>query len=239
MRIYVREPMAIDVKEAISKKPIEILGRLVDASNATLFGILEETEINIIYKPISGERPLWDFEEGSLAGREVAAYLTSEFMNFNLVPFTTLREGPFGLGMVQHWIEVDESFEIIEFSQSNDERLRSMALFDAIINNTDRKIGHLLPDETGHLYGCDHGVTFHEEDKLRTVLWQWAGDELSADEVKSLQILKDGLGKEFDLSQHLTELEIDALHARIIGLLENGVMPLPNSEWPAIPWPAF
>jgi len=99
--------MAIDVKEAISKKPIEILGRLVDASNATLFGILEETEINIIYKPISGERPLWDFEEGSLAGREVAAYLTSEFMNFNLVPFTTLREGPFGLGMVQHWVEVE------------------------------------------------------------------------------------------------------------------------------------
>ena len=111
--------MVTDVKEAITNKPIEILGRLVDASNATLFGVLAETEINVIYKPISGERPLWDFEEGSLAGREVAAYLTSEFMDFNLVPFTTLREGPFGLGMVQHWIEVDESFEIIEFSHQN------------------------------------------------------------------------------------------------------------------------
>ena len=99
--------MVIDVKGAITNAPIEILGRLVDASNATLFGVLEQTEINVIYKPISGERPLWDFEEGSLAGREVAAYLTSEFMKFNLVPFTTLREGPFGLGMVQHWVEVD------------------------------------------------------------------------------------------------------------------------------------
>jgi len=157
----------------------------------------------------------------------------------DLVPLTILRDGPYGIGMVQEWIDIDESIDLASYFSQDLPQLRSMAFFDAIINNTDRKIGHLLPDETGHLYGCDHGVTFHEEDKLRTVLWQWAGDELSADEVKSLQILKDGLGKEFDLSQHLTELEIDALHARIIGLLENGVMPLPNSEWPAIPWPAF
>lgn len=152
-----------------------------------LFGVLAETQINVIYKPISGERPLWDFEEGSLAGREVAAYLTSEFMNFNIVPFTTLREGPFGLGMVQHWIEVDESFEIIEFSQSDDERLRKMALFDAIINNTDRKIGHLLPTQEGEILGCDHGVTFHVEDKLRTVLWQWRGTPLNQIEIAQLE----------------------------------------------------
>ena len=233
--------MVIDVKEAITRKPIEILGRLVDASNATLFGILEETEINVIYKPISGERPLWDFEEGSLAGREVAAYLTSEFMNFNLVPFTTLREGPFGLGMVQHWIEVDESFEIIEFSQSSDERLRSMALFDAIINNTDRKIGHLLPDQKGHLFACDHGVTFHTENKLRTVLWQWAGDTFTD---KETEILKQAIkALQGDLRTYLepllTKEEIDATASRVKRLLTEGCFPHPNPNWPAVPWPAF
>ena len=114
-----------------------------------------------------------------------------------------------------------------------------MAFFDAIINNTDRKIGHLLPDEAGHVFGCDHGVTFHEEDKLRTVLWQWAGDELSADEFKALKSIKDALGKELDLSPYLTQVEINALLARVLRLLETGVMPIPNPEWPAIPWPAF
>lgn len=230
--------MAIDVKEAIAKKPIEILGRLVDASNATLFGILEETEINIIYKPISGERPLWDFEEGSLAGREVAAYLTSEFMKFNLVPFTTLREGPFGLGMVQHWIEVDESFEIIEFSQSNDERLRSMALFDAIINNTDRKIGHLLPTKDGEIFGCDHGVTFHVEDKLRTVLWQWRGHTFSEQEIAQLQRFIDDFENWSDLiSELLTDEEKEITRQRVLDLLDSGKFPFPSEDWPAIPWP--
>jgi len=230
--------MAIDVKEAISKKPIEILGRLVDASNATLFGILEETEINIIYKPISGERPLWDFEEGSLAGREVASYLTSEFMNFNLVPFTTLREGPFGLGMVQHWVEVDESFEIIEFSQSNDERLRSMALFDAIINNTDRKIGHLLPTKDGEIFGCDHGVTFHVEDKLRTVLWQWRGHTFNDQEIAQLQRFIDDFENWSDLiSELLTDEEKEITRQRVLDLLDSGKFPFPSEDWPAIPWP--
>jgi hypothetical protein len=230
--------MAIDVKEAIINKPIEILGRLVDASNATLFGILEETEINIIYKPISGERPLWDFEEGSLAGREVATYLTSEFMNFNLVPFTTLREGPFGLGMVQHWVEVDESFEIIEFSQSNDERLRSMALFDAIINNTDRKIGHLLPTKEGEIFGCDHGVTFHVEDKLRTVLWQWRGHTFNDQETAQLKRFIDEFQNWSDLiAELLTDEEKEITRQRVLDLLDSGKFPFPSEDWPAIPWP--
>lgn len=230
--------MVTDVKEAITNKPIEILGRLVDASNATLFGVLEETEINVIYKPISGERPLWDFEEGSLAGREVAAYLTSEFMNFNVVPFTTLREGPFGLGMVQHWIEVDESFEIIEFSQSDDERLRKMALFDAIINNTDRKIGHLLPTQEGEILGCDHGVTFHVEDKLRTVLWQWRGTPLNQIEIAQLESFISNFEKWSDLIANLlTEDEKEITRQRTLELLDSGRFPFPSEDWPAIPWP--
>ena len=230
--------MVIDVKEAITNAPIEILGRLVDASNATLFGVLEQTEINVIYKPISGERPLWDFEEGSLAGREVAAYLTSEFMKFNLVPFTTLREGPFGLGMVQLWVEVDESFEVIEFSQSNDERLRKMALFDAIINNTDRKIGHLLPTKAGEIFGCDHGVTFHVEDKLRTVLWQWRGIAFNQNEIDQLQRFITDFSKWCDLiSELLTDEEKEITKQRVLDLLDSGKFPFPSEDWPAIPWP--
>jgi hypothetical protein len=234
--------MATDDKRSIlTLGQMSVTGRLVDASNATLFATVEldGEEVACIYKPVAGERPLWDFSDGTLADREYAAFRVSEFLELDLVPLTILREGPYGIGMVQQWIDIDESIDLAGYFSQDLPQLRSMAFFDAIINNTDRKIGHLLPDQNGHLYGCDHGVTFHEDDKLRTVLWQWAGDQLSGAEVKSLQTLRDGLGKELDLAQHLTEVEIQALLARINTLLENGVMPLPNPEWPAIPWPAF
>lgn len=234
--------MATDDKRSIlTFGEMSVTGRLVDASNATLFATVthQDTEIACIYKPVAGERPLWDFQDGTLADREYAAFRVSEFLGLDLVPLTILREGPYGIGMVQEWINIDESIDLAEFFSQDLPQLRSMAFFDAIINNTDRKIGHLLPDESGHLFGCDHGVTFHEEDKLRTVLWQWAGDEISADEFKALNSIKEALGKELDLSAHLTQLEIEALLARTLRLLETGAMPVPNSEWPAIPWPAF
>jgi len=230
-----------EILAALGYGDLKVTGRLVDASNATLFGEITvgDKSFNCIYKPVTGERPLWDFPDGTLANREYAAYLISEAMQLNCVPPTLLREGPFGYGMVQLWIDIDEEIDLAELFRKDLPGLRNLALFDVLINNTDRKIGHLLPTAEGHIYGCDHGVTFHEDDKLRTVLWQWAGDELSSAEVKSLQTLRDGLGKELDLAQHLTEAEIQALLARINRLLENGVMPLPNPEWPAIPWPAF
>lgn len=234
--------MATDDKRSIlTFGEMSVTGRLVDASNATLFATVkhQDTEIACIYKPVAGERPLWDFQDGTLADREYAAFRVSEFLGLDLVPLTLLREGPYGVGMVQEWINIDESIDLAEYFSQDLPQLRSMAFFDAIINNTDRKIGHLLPDESGHLFGCDHGVTFHEEDKLRTVLWQWAGDEISADEFKALKLIKDSLGKELDLSAHLTEVEITALLARVLRLLDSGVMPTPNPEWPAIPWPAF
>lgn len=234
--------MATDDKRSIlTFGEMSVTGRLVDASNATLFATVkhQDTEIACIYKPVAGERPLWDFQDGTLADREYAAFRVSEFLGLDLVPLTLLREGPYGVGMVQEWINIDESIDLAEYFSQDLPQLRSMAFFDAIINNTDRKIGHLLPDESGHLFGCDHGVTFHEEDKLRTVLWQWAGDEISADEFKALKLIKDSLGKELDLSAHLTEVEITALLARVLRLLDSGVMPMPNPEWPAIPWPAF
>ena len=234
--------MATDDKRSIlTLGEMSVTGRLVDASNATLFATVkhQDTEIACIYKPVAGERPLWDFQDGTLADREYAAFRVSEFLGLDLVPLTILREGPYGIGMVQEWIDIDESIDLAEFFSQDLPQLRSMAFFDAIINNTDRKIGHLLPDKSGHLFGCDHGVTFHEEDKLRTVLWQWAGDEISAHEFKALKLIKDSLGKELDLSAHLTEGEITALLARVLKLLDSGVMPMPNPEWPAIPWPAF
>jgi len=153
---------------------LHVTGRLVDASNATLYATatLEDRELVCIYKPIAGERPLWDFSDGCLAHREYAAYLVSDYLGFDLVPLTILRDGPYGLGMVQQWVDIDESIDLAKFFATDHPQLRSMALFDAIINNTDRKIGHLLPLDEKTLFGCDHGVTFHTDDKLRTVLWQ-------------------------------------------------------------------
>lgn len=222
---------------------LKVTGRLVDASNATLYATstLGDRELTCIYKPVAGERPLWDFAEGSLANREYAAYLVSEQLGFHLVPLTILRDGPYGIGMVQEWITLDESIDLASFFSSDHPGLRSMALFDAIINNTDRKIGHLLPTVEQQLFGCDHGVTFHVEDKLRTVLWQWADDEFTKEEkellVKAKSIMVDDLKD--SLSPLLTQEEIVAMVARVDRLIEQGRFPLPSSDWPAVPWPAF
>lgn len=234
--------MATDAKKSIfTDGTLTVTARLVDASNATLYasvslGSLEET---CIYKPVAGERPLWDFPHGTLANREYAAFLISDFLQLDVVPLTILRDGPFGPGVVQQWIDIDESIDLATLFSQDFPGLRSMALFDAIINNTDRKIGHLLPTTDGHIYGCDHGVTFHEEDKLRTVLWQWAGDALLVNECEKLTALRDAIGITLDLEPYLTDREVQALIMRIERLLDSKKMPLPNPEWPAIPWPAF
>ena len=217
---------------------ISVTGRLVDASNASLYADIthQGTTAKIIYKPIVGERPLWDFPDGTLADREVAAFKMSEALALDLVPPTILRDGPYGPGMVQLWIEQDEEFDILEFAQSRDVRIRGMVLFDAIVNNTDRKFGHILLKEE-QLLGCDHGVTFHSESKLRTVLWQFTGEELGEDELATLR-----RAAELDLTflePHLTSTEIESTQSRIASLIEGGVFPIPSDEWPAVPWPPF
>lgn len=231
------------ILQVLKNGELVVTGRLIDASNATLLGEVsfEDRKVKCIYKPIAGERPLWDFPDGNLAHREFAAYLISKHGKFNVVPLTILREGPFGLGMVQQWIDVDPTIDLAQFFSTDDIRLRTMALFDAVINNTDRKIGHLLPQSDGKLYGCDHGVTFHEEYKLRTVLWQWAGDELSETERGLLvDLLADIRSNQIpELSELITKVELLSLISRIEGLLTSGSFPLPSQEWPAIPWPAF
>ena len=231
----------VDKFQLLMGGELSVTGRLVDASNATLYATLnlDSETLTCIYKPIAGERPLWDFPDGSLAHREYAAYLVSEAFRFNIVPMTVLRDGPYGFGMVQEWISIDEEVELAEFFLTDNPSLRSMALFDAVINNTDRKIGHLLPMKNGQLYGCDHGVTFHVEDKLRTVLWQWSGMPLTTLEQELLQNGRRVLEQELDLTPYLTVEEISALHMRIERLIDSGLMPTPNTEWPAVPWPAF
>ena len=221
---------------------LEVTGRLVDASNATLYGecTFNDEKMAVIYKPIAGERPLWDFPDGNLAQREYAAFLVSEYSGWKVVPPTVLREGPFGLGMVQQWIDIDESIDLAMYYREDNENLRRMALFDAVINNTDRKIGHLLPVDDGTLLGCDHGVTFHEDDKLRTVIWQFAMRELTDEEIKTLGDLVASLQENSaEILQLITEIEFAALITRINRLIDSGLFPSPSEDWPAVPWPPF
>ena len=216
-----------DLDQLISGE-IEIIGRLTAASNASLY--CRVGGVHAIYKPIVGERPLWDFPDGNLASREVATYLVSEALGLNCVPPTILREGPFGMGSLQLWINECEVIgdRYIERSAG----LRKIALLDAVVNNTDRKIGHLLFKD-GNVYGCDHGVTFHKDFKLRTVLWQFADLPLLESELTALRNF------DCDLEVYITNEEREALNQRIVELLNSGKFPLPPTDWPAIPWPPF
>jgi uncharacterized repeat protein (TIGR03843 family) len=223
---------------------LEVEGRLVDASNVTVFCSVrgEGGEAACVYKPVAGERPLWDFPEGTLAGREVAAYAVSRAGGFNVVPPTVYRDGPYGPGMCQLWIDIDPAQDLVALAhRTDDPALRQMAVFDAVINNADRKIGHLLPARDGHLYGCDHGVCFSDDYKLRTVLWQWRGKRLPGRAMAALQhlseTLADGGALAAELSQWLTAEELQATRDRVELLIEHKVHPYPPADWPAVPWP--
>lgn len=223
---------------------IEVTGRIVAASNATLFGYasLDEERLPVIYKPVAGERPLWDFPSGSLADREVAAFIISQALDWDLVPYTLLRDGPFGIGMVQKWIDIDEGIDLADLMESQHQDLRRMVLFDAVINNTDRKFGHLLPTDDGRVRGCDHGVAFHVQDKLRTVLWNWAGTQISDLELNDLAQLASSLdapGLGDSLLHHLSEEEVEMTRHRLARLLAEKCFPTPGTDWPAVPWPPY
>lgn len=220
---------------------LSIIGRLVDASNATLLCELttdDDQPFKVIYKPGAGERPLWDFPEGNLAGREVAAFQLSEDLGLSVIPETVLREGPFGLGSVQRWIEIDESIDLSTLASSTSPEIRDIAFLDILLNNTDRKFGHLLPLEDGRILGCDHGLTFHTEDKLRTVLWQFTNQPITPQEEKSLRTLGETLDPERYIGL-ISEEEFAALLMRAERLLNTGLFPMPSEDWPAVPWPPF
>jgi hypothetical protein len=226
---------------------LSIVGRLWASSNNALLCLVTrpcpDPEPDLvaacIYKPVMGERPLDDFPDGTLARREVAAYAASEASGWGIVPPTVLRDGPFGEGMVQLWIRTDPAVDPVELVIANDERLRRVAVFDAAVNNTDRKAGHLLPVAGGHIYGVDHGVTFSPVPKLRTVLWGWRGEPFRDAELDVLRGLRAGLdaGLGSELEALLDPIEVRATARRIDRLLEAGTFPQPDPRRPALPWP--
>ena len=228
-------------REELLAGELVVEGRLVDASNATLFGNVlldDESSYSVVYKPIAGERALWDFADGNLASREVAAFLISQIGNFNCVPLTVMRDGPFGVGAVQQWIELDPDLDLIAVGQQSSPAIRNLALFDVVINNTDRKFGHILPISDSEILGCDHGLTFHQEFKLRTVIWHYAGEELDKNEIEKLKGLKIQIADKSRaaLEELITADEIKALLERIDTLISEG-FPYPSEQWPAVPWP--
>jgi uncharacterized repeat protein (TIGR03843 family) len=257
---------------------LTVLGRIRSASNATFLceARLADRELHCVYKPVAGEAPLWDFPDGTLAGRERAAYLVSAALGWNIVPHTIIRDGPAGSGMLQRWVDqpgdaldddepgagpdlidllpvghvpsgylpivraYDYAGDEVILVHADDARLRRMAVFDVLINNADRKGGHVLAGVDGSVYGVDHGVSLHSDDKLRTVLWGWAGKPVDDETLGQVAGLRDALlnGLADALSGHITEREITALYARAVGLLDDPVMPSPDRHRP-IPWPAF
>jgi hypothetical protein len=235
--------------EILRDGEIEVVGRILGSSNNAMFVTVTlpcpdpgepPRVLEAIHKPRIGERPLDDFPDGTLSRREVAAYLVSEASGWDVVPPTVLRDGPFGEGMLQAFIEPDPTIDVIAWINAGDARLRRMAVFDAAVNNTDRKGGHILPIEGGrHVYGVDHGVCFSVTPKLRTVLWAWRGQRLLPDELAGLGRIREALGGDLgtELRALLSRAEVRATMRRVDDLLERGVFPLPSPTWPAIPWP--
>jgi hypothetical protein len=235
--------------ELLRDGELDIVGRLLDASNLNLFCTITrhcpdpepDLVANCVYKPIRGERPLDDFPDGTLAYREVAAFVVSEAIGWSIVPPTVLRDGPLGRGMVQLWIDIDAERNVVDLIRGLDPALRRMALFDAVINNADRKGGHLLPVADGHVYGVDHGVTFSPDPKLRTILWGWRGKRLEPAELEMLERLADDLAGSLGTELHalLAPDEVRALERRVARLRSRGQFPQPDPNRPAIPWPPF
>ncbi|HEY7970250.1 MAG TPA: SCO1664 family protein [Candidatus Limnocylindrales bacterium] len=235
--------------EVLRDGGIEIVGRLLGSSNHAMLCRVrlvcpepgETIVLEAVYKPTAGERPLDDFPDGTLSHREVAAFLVSEAIGWSVVPPTIRRDGPFGDGSLQLWIDIDPAVDVVGMVVEDDRRLRRIAVFDAAVNNTDRKGGHLLPVSGGHVFGVDHGVTFSTVPKLRTVLWGWRGRPFAADERAGLARLAEALRGELarDLAGLLSRAEIAATRRRVDRLLETGRFPQPRPDWPAIPWPPF
>ncbi len=236
--------------DVLREGSIEVLGRIMGSSNNALFvrvtRVCEDPApaqlLDAVYKPTIGERPLDDFPDGTLTRREVAAWHVSEAIGWDIVPPTILREGPFGEGMLQAFIEPDDAVDVVQLVVEDDVRLRRMATFDAVVNNTDRKGGHILPVDGGaHIHGVDHGVCFSPVPKLRTVLWGWRGEPFEPDELAGLERVREALDGELGVTLRglLRSSEVKATVRRVDALLAAGRFPLPSPTWPAVPWPPF
>lgn len=256
----------IDLARALAQGELRVLGRLPDASNLALLcevAVGGRTQ-RCIYKPVAGERPLWDFPGATLAAREVLAAVVAQCFGWDLVPETAWRDdGPAGPGMCQEWVDhmgdppvglfdadavpagwlpvaegraAGGSLVVLAHAEGPD--LQRLVVLDSLLNNADRKGGHLLRRGDGRLAAIDHGVTFHEEPKLRTVLWGWAGrpipawllEEVAGGAAQYAMALPGGLGR-------LSATEVRAGARRLERLLANGTFPMPEDSWPTLPWP--
>ena len=265
-----------DQRQALQHGELTVLGRIRSASNATFLceAALDGLAVRCVYKPVAGEQPLWDFPDGTLAGRELGAFLVSQELGWDIVPHTIIRDGPAGPGMLQVWVDqpgesggraaagpdlvdlcpagdvpagylqivraYDYSGGEVTLVHADDPQLRRMAVFDVIVNNADRKGGHILTGVDGRVYGVDHGVSLHVQDKLRTVLWGWAGTPIADETLESLTTLEHALGGLLgtELRAHITAAELAALSRRVRALLDDPLMPTPERSRP-LPWPAF
>jgi len=224
---------------------ISVVGQLTWSSNYTFLTRVKGPgwELPAIYKPSEGESPLWDFPQGSLACRELAAYLVSESLGWELVPPTILREsGPAGPGSLQFFIDSDPNRHYFTFSKTEKQALRPAAIFDILINNADRKGGHVLLNEEDHIWLIDHGVCFHEEYKLRTVIWDFIDEDIPESILTKLDGFRERLTTDADLQKGLSELlsaqEYAALVDRVDWLLQSRCFPPPGTDRP-YPWPVI
>lgn len=231
-------PPPIEMQTALQCGEYELKGQFVLGSNYTFLVNVHYNGMQYpaVYKPSRGEQPLWDFPENTLALREVAAYLVSESLGFHIVPFTTLRnDGPHGAGSLQQFIEYDPEYHYFNFSEEDKRLLRPIALFDMLVNNADRKGGHIFFEhETHKLYAIDHGICFHEENKLRTVLWDFAGQKIPDDLLACLPLSQSLLS---DLRSYLSPQEITALVDRVDDIIKRRVFPRQPRDRRAMPWP--
>ena len=261
--------MTAEERRLLESADIEIEGRLWDSSNSAMRVVchLDDQAVRAVYKPRRGERPLWDFPSGTLGQREVATAEVDAILGWEIVPATVWREdGPLGPGSLQAWIDADGGrapVDVIDTRRRNESwlvvaegegahgdhvclahedtvGLRRVALLDSIVNNADRKGGHVLRSGTGRVVGIDHGLTFHVEPKLRTVLWGWAGQRVDDDALADLLRLDSQWE---DLRERLEPLlapgEIAAARDRLRDLIDEGEYPHPEGAWPALPWPAM
>lgn len=231
----------MNILEILDSGSLEILGQFTWGSNST-FLVRVDNNIEAVYKPVRGEQPLWDFPSESLAGREVAAYLLSEALGWGLVPPTVLRaDAPYGPGSLQLRIQHNPEQHYFTFDEETRQRLRPAAIFDLIANNADRKGGHILLDPAGKIWLIDHGICFHAEPKLRTVIWDFAAEPISADLLADLAKLGNQLAPDsqltLELAKYLNEEELAALSARIPSLLADPIFPVPSEEQRQVPWP--
>ncbi|MCU1428627.1 MAG: hypothetical protein JWL83_2627 [Actinomycetia bacterium] len=239
-------PRQADVPDDVAREILrrgepDVLGRMPWSSNATYLVNLTAPDGSLlaVYKPQRGERPLWDFPRGTLALREVAAYEMSEALSWQFVPDTVMRDGPAGPGMMQRFVEHDPDEHYFTLLESHPDEFQRMAAFDVVINNTDRKGGHCLIDSDGHIWGVDHGVSFHAQWKVRTVIWDFANEPISPATrealTEALARMRGDVGKR--MHELLDRFEVDAVRARIEHLLASGVLPEADPGYHSYPWP--